>query len=279
MIILSQLISLACRIGGPVFAHQIYLRQLQRWRTFEPEFYVLDLLVDPQRIAVDAGANEGIYAGRMAQLAPKVHCFEPIPWFAAALRQKLRRSVVVHEIALSNRSGTGELRIPYRENVELHGTTTLELDNPLPGSTHIRLVPCLVRSLDSCIDEPVGFIKIDVEGHELAVLEGAQRILTRDCPTLLVESERRHNLTAPESVFEFLQGLGYVGAFLKEGRLQSLSSFDSKVDQAPENVPDIHSNKTAKERAQTSGPYVNNFIFSSPDKATRLFKIHAGQSG
>jgi FkbM family methyltransferase len=219
------------------------------------------------------GANEGIYAGRMAQLTSKVHCFEPIPWFAEALRQKLSRSIVVHEIALSNRSGTGDLRIPYRDNVELHGTTTLEPGNPLPGSTHVRVVPCILRPLDSCIDQPVGFIKIDVEGHELAVLEGAQRILARDCPTLLVESERRHNFTAPESVFEFLQGLGYAGAFLKEGRIQPLSLFDSKVDQAPENVPDIHSSKTAEERRRTSGPYVNNFIFASPEKITPLFKI------
>src|SRR5690242_16960813 len=258
MMILSQLISLACRIGGPRFAHQVYLRQLERWRTFEPEFYLLDRLVDPRRIAVDVGANEGIYAGRMAQLTSTVHCFEPIPWFAEALRQKLSRSIVVHEIALSNRSGMGELRIPYRDDVELHGTTTLEPGNPLPGSTHVRVVPCTVRPLDACIDEPVGFIKIDVAVHELAVLEGAQHILTRDHPTLLVESERRHNLNAPESVFEFLHGLGYAGAFLKEGRIQPLSSFNCEIDQAPENVPDIYST-TAEERRLTRCSYVNNF--------------------
>jgi FkbM family methyltransferase len=270
MILVSQVIDLAKRLGGPRFAHGVYLRQLDRWKTFEPEFYLLDQLVDPRRVAIDVGANEGIYSGRMTQLTQKVHCFEPIPWFATALGKKLSRKAIVHQIALSNRTGTGELRIPYRDELEMHGTTTLEAENPLPGSTHVKVVTCDVRRLDDCIQEPVGFIKIDVEGHELAVLEGARRILESDRPVLLVESEYRHNAAAPESIFRFLEERGFQGAYLKDGRVTELSAFVRAVDQAGENVPDIHSGQSTEERRRTRRPYINNFIFSPREKPLRL---------
>jgi FkbM family methyltransferase len=252
MIIVSQLIDLACRIGGPRFAHEILLRRLERWRTFESEYFLLDHLVDPQRAAVDVGANEGIYTGRLAQLCPLVHCFEPIPWLAADLRVKLRPSVIVHEAAASNRTGSGELRIPYRDEIEMHGTSTIEPSNPLDDSTHVKVVPCRLETLDTAVREPVGLIKIDVEGHELAVLQGAVELIRRDRPVLLVETEKRHSPDAPESIFAFLGSLGYCGCFLQDERPWALSAFKPQQHQSPANL----AGGTHK-----IGTYINNFIF------------------
>src|SRR5579885_1513889 len=108
MSLVSPVLELAGRLGGPRFEHRLRIWRTLRWRNYEPEFYLLDHLVDPTRAAVDVGANEGIYAERMAQLSPLVHCFEPNPSFAAALRAKLDPKVTVHELALSNRKGEAE---------------------------------------------------------------------------------------------------------------------------------------------------------------------------
>ena len=252
MIIASQLINLACRIGGPRFAHTVYLRRLERWRTFEAEYFLLDHLVDPRQAAVDVGANEGIYAGRLAQLCPSVHCFEPIPWMAAALRVKLPPSVTVHEAAASNRTGTGELRIPYHGETQMHGTSTIEAANRLEDSTEVKVVPCRLETLDEAVREPVGFLKIDVEGHELAVLQGAAALIRRDRPVLLVESEKRHSPDAPESIFAFLGSLGYGGCFLEDGRPWALSAFQVQQHQQPANLAG---------GTRRIGTYINNFIF------------------
>ena len=58
------------------------------------------------------------------------------------------------------------------------------------------------------------FLKIDVEGHELAVLEGARHTLEAHRPTILLECEARHRADGDvRPVFELLQSLGYEGSF------------------------------------------------------------------
>ena len=262
MLIVSQFVDLLARAGGPRVAHQILLRRLERWRTYEAEYYMLDRLVDRRRTAVDVGGNIGVFSGRLAQLCPRVLCFEPIPWFAAALRAKLSARVIVNEIALSDHEGWAELRIPYAGDVENHGNSTMEAANTLHEATRVKRVGCAVNLLDNVVDEPVGFIKIDVEGHELAVLRGATRTLTRYQPTLLIESEKRHNSAAPEAIFRFMAELGFSGEFLDEGTLKPVAAFR----------PDVHQQEDALRTRMREGPlstcrYVNNFIFRPTSKA------------
>ncbi len=249
MFLLSQLIELASWIGGPRFAFRVELRRMQRWKTYEPEFFLLDRLVDPSRIAIDVGANEGYFAGRLSQLCCRVDCFEPIPELAETLRRKLSPSVIVHEIALSNRIGTATLRIPHGEYAEMHGSATLDERNGLDGYLGFRSISCRVDRLDDVVRQPVGFIKIDVEGHELAVLEGAEGILARDCPVVLVESEARHNYGAPANVFDFLRLHDYEGFFLEQERLVPVHLFDVAVNQRVDNL------------INQRNKYINNFIF------------------
>ena len=168
---------------------------------------------------------------------------------AGDLASKLPRNVVLHRAAASDRSGTACLRIPYRGNVALHGTATIEAKNELGGTTHTRDLDCKLVTLDQVIEEPVGFIKIDVEGHELAVLKGAVRLLQRCQPIVLIESERRHHPDAPENVFEFFAERGYVGLALIDNRLCSLDGFDALRHQASD---------------RKGRHYVNNFLFLPP---------------
>ena len=252
MFLASKLIDLLCMVSGPRFAHEVFLHRLERWRSFEPEYFFLHLLADPVRAAIDIGANEGIYAGRLSQLCRTVHCFEPNPRLAAQLRMKLRRSVIVHEVAASNERGVGELRVPYSGKTEMHGTATIAKENLLDGATTVERCQCRLERLDDAIGESVGFIKIDVEGHELAVLEGAVKILKRDRPVLLIESERRHHSEAPENIFNFMANHHYEGFFLEGYKLRSISAF----------IPDSHQNLAALQAGvRKIGLYVNNFIF------------------
>lgn len=231
MFLISSLIDAAARMSGPLNRHRLHLARMARWGKGEPEWHLLDHLVDPARAAVDVGANVGLYAGRLAQLCPQVHAFEPIPWLADDLAAKLPDNVRLHRLALSNATGTATLRIPTRSGIEEHGLATLEKRNALAGLDSVRTIHCALGRLDDVIDDPVGFVKIDVEGHELAVLQGATRILREHRPVLLIESEARHHPDAPGNVFALLQDEGFAGFFLAGGRLRGLGAFaaDSKA--------------------------------------------------
>jgi hypothetical protein len=101
----------------------------------------------------------------------------------------------------------------------------------------------------------VGFIKIDGEGHELAVLQGAQQTIRASLPNLLVEIEERHRAGAIGDVSAFLTYLGYEGFFILDGKVLPLAQFDKSVHQDPANIG------SWKEGWERRGVYVNNFFF------------------
>jgi FkbM family methyltransferase len=225
---------------------------LWRWRigTQEPEWHLLEWLVDPGRAAIDVGANYGGYAGRLAQLARRVHCFEPFPAAAELLALRLPPSVVIHCAAASDRAGTSQLLVPSKaDGRPAVAIATLEADNPNARGAGVQAIMCDLIALDDVITEPVGFIKIDVEGHELIVLRGATRILTQDRPVLLIESTDFLCPEAPDHVFRFLGDRGYEGLFLFENRLLSIHTFEKQR----------HQRQTADGRPRE--PYAYNFIF------------------
>jgi hypothetical protein len=78
--------------------------------------------------------------------------------------------------------------------------------------------------------QDVSFIKIDVEGHELSVLEGGVRTIANNRPVLWVEIEQRHLSRPMSDVFEFIKSLGYDGGFY-DGTFQPLEKFRYEIHQ------------------------------------------------
>ncbi len=167
----------------------------------------------------------GVYTWLMTPLSRRVIVFEPNPNLAKRLawfcRLTLRMSVTVHNMALSNQNGMTKLRIPVRD----HGRGTIETANDLAGwetrEVQVRMCP-----LDDFPKLDIGFMKINVEGHELAVLQGAETQLRRSQPNLLIEASDEFRPNAVASVSVFLEQLGYAGSFLHNGGWVKIKSFD-----------------------------------------------------
>ena len=84
------------------------------WRSGyrEAELNYLSRIVPRTRQSVDVGANLGVYSRALSKLTSTVHAFEPNRELAQLLRRTLPPNVIVHELALSSRSGTATLRTP-----------------------------------------------------------------------------------------------------------------------------------------------------------------------
>lgn len=111
-----------------------------------------------------------------------------------------------------------------------------------------------VRRLDDLVvPDRVSFIKCDVEGHELQVLDGGSELVSRR-PTMLMEIEQRHHDEPIQLVLEHLQDLGYdVFAVRPEG-LAPLDDFDVQVEQT------AHLLRRTSSNSGEPGRYVKDFL-------------------
>lgn len=238
------------------FCALLDLRDRLRPDSGEPELAFLPWLCDSESLAVDVGANHGAYTAALLRVAGRVVACEPNPRlvrvlerrFAAPLRGGRLRLVAA---AVSDRDGEVELFIPHQASA-LASTERRGGPAEMLAGESIK-VPC--RRLDSLGLEGLGFLKIDVEGHETAVLDGARDSIARDRPSLLIEAEERHNPGAVEWIRGFLGPLGYQGFYLLEGRLRPVGDFDAARLQNPAALDPAG---TRRLKGQT---YINNFLF------------------
>jgi FkbM family methyltransferase len=197
----------------------------------EYELRILRRYVPRDRVAIDVGANEGIYAYHLSRYARSVVAFEPNPRYDRALRF-LPRNVTVRVEALSSAPGTLPLHIPASANGELESWATLEATElPLARSIDVP-----VRRLDDLELGPVGFIKMDVEGHEMAVLEGADATIRRDRPVLLVEAEDEYRPGATSDLFRWASEHSYRGCFFQKGHAVPVEDFRVADHQGHKNI-------------------------------------------
>jgi len=250
-------------------------------RLVEPEIRLVPLLCKTDSISADVGAGQGDYTKIMGQYSKFVHAFEPVTKFSDELARKRfvrGKNVQVHQLALSDHHGTKIMRIPYFKN-RFHGplasyyVSSFEVASnryfALHCPTYVRTEEMRVqtKTLDSFSLESLAFLKIDVEGHELSVLRGAEKTIQDHLPNMLIEIEERHNPGGHKEVFSWLIGQGYSGYFINEGRIVSIDKFDLELMQK---IP--LENIGHRFTGDIPG-YVNNFIFLHNSKGKKILPM------
>ena len=225
---------------------------MHRPKSAERELSYLGKVIPEDAVTVDVGANCGLYTRQLARLSRQVHAFEPSGQMARLLRRTSAPNVSVHEIALSDHNGDAELFIPQGDDGLVFGLASLE--PRVDSSTKLVSTHVPTARLDAVIDQDVAFVKIDVEGHELNVLNGAVELLDRCQPVFLVEAEDRHRAEATRSVFEFFRDKSYRGFFLKDHEVIGVDQF------RPESLQDAEALRADGGR-KAGQFYVNNFFF------------------
>lgn len=210
----------------PRFAHAI-LRIYGA--NYEREMELLGALCDPTRTGIDVGAKVGMYTYRIRDRSSDVIAFEPVPLFNQMLRRVFEgRRGRIEPYALSNAHGHATLRMPFRANGGAEfGRSTIEPANSLAHHTvdHSRELEIETRTLDQYRLHNVGFIKIDVEGHELAVLDGAEETLASSRPNLLVECNDDHQPGGVAKLARWLAAHDYDGYFALGTQLVSIAAY------------------------------------------------------
>lgn len=180
------------------------------------QFYSLLSKAKKEIVVVDVGAQTGSFS-LLAKYLPdsQWYAFEPISEAVAQLKVNLSlnaiKNVSVEEACVSNEAGHKILKLPS----DTHwGLATLG-DSPSRFNKYDQRKVKAIK-LDDFIDEHhishVDFMKIDTEGWELFVLKGAQKMIQRDHPVILMEyneSNMKQCGVSQLEVHELLKELGY----------------------------------------------------------------------
>jgi FkbM family methyltransferase len=224
-----------------------------RFRDQRAELAFIKRHVRQDDIVCDIGANKGSFIYWLSCWCwdGKVVAFEPQPELARRLVNTCNAiklsNVTVEAKAVYSRSGNRTLFIPtqHQPGASLHN-----------NEKDCKTIPVSVVTLDDyfCSDARIGLLKIDVEGAELHVLKGAERILRTCAPILVFECENRHLESGTvKDTFSYLENLGYEGRFICRNRILPISKFD----------PSLHQRQDG-EWFWKNKDYCNNFIFVNP---------------
>lgn len=172
---------------------------LRRYGEYQQlELELLLSILTPDSVVYDVGANIGYHTTAFASRARQVISFEPNPQNFALLQKNTadHERVTRYQAAVSNTVGTGYIA---------------DFDPAVYGNFgHMTMttsgveVPCM--TLDALNHAPPDLIKIDVEGHEYEVLQGAIHLLKRQRPVVYYEAIETPNLS---EIYNMLTALDY----------------------------------------------------------------------
>ncbi len=185
------------------------------------------------RVLFDVGANRGAWTRHAldATQDAQIHCFEPL----SALYQRLHANrfperVVCHPVGLSD--DVGERPI-YVETTSLHNRRLGPADGPsIPKTETIRLTTLDAYCAEQDIDQ-IDFLKLDVEGHELAVLRGGQAMIRNEGIRRIQFEYGPFNIYARvllRDFFAFFQDLPYDIYKITPRRLIPLPAYDPRLE-------------------------------------------------
>ena len=153
---------------------------------------------------LDIGAHTGTYAISLADYCQQVYAFEPqrMTYYAlcGGVALSNRTNITCLNIALGspNQIGSGQLKIVSPDG---GGSTLLA-----PSTSVLRQETVTIQTLDQQNLNSIGFIKIDVEGNELAVIEGGLETLKRsNYPPIIFEL---NDIDQPNPI-KLLEQIGY----------------------------------------------------------------------
>jgi FkbM family methyltransferase len=214
-------------MGSHIFWYGSYSREI---------LLVLDRILRPGMVVFDVGANLGevaIFAAKRVAPGGKVVCFEPLSKLAGVLRENIARNpgiqVEVVECGVADRIGSAPLFTlsgRFQREGDHAGLATLyaQQGRETPGGT----IP--LTTLDhhcGASESRVDLIKVDVEGAELPVLQGAHDLIGRFRPWLILEVQRDTSEAAgydQADILRFLEPLAYTFARIgRRGRLSTLT--------------------------------------------------------
>ena len=202
----------------------------------EQEINLIRDFISPGTDSIDIGVYRGVYSYEMSKYSKVVHSFEPNPILLNNIKinlKKIIKNINFYNCALSNKEGLVSLRVPIRnkdfnrKNYEEYfqmGKASIHNENRF-DDFEVFNVEC--QKLDNFnFSNKISFIKIDVEGHEMEVIKGAEKTIKNNKPILLVEIEEQYTKKNINDTLRYINSLGYNSFYFNDSKLVNTNNLN-----------------------------------------------------
>jgi FkbM family methyltransferase len=200
----------------------------------EPDLEIVKSLVDDGNYVVDIGANIGVYTVFLSGLVKetgRVYSFEPVPSTFSYLHNSITKlglsNVIARQIAITEGACRIRMAVPKDDRGVANFYQAAVVPSGSAGGVQ-SIVEVDALSLDEALSDEVGrigFIKCDVEGHELYCLHGAKKTLrfSRSAWLIEVSGDPRKAGSNAARVFQLMTANGYSAWVFRHGKLEQWS--------------------------------------------------------
>jgi FkbM family methyltransferase len=225
------------------------IKRLHYYRTLksfnvesEPDLFIVKEFVTEGDLVIDIGANIGVYTRYLSNFVGatgKVMSIEPIPVTYSFLINNIEKlkllNVETYNVAITEKKYTSQMYIPAGISGENYFRAKfLDMKDNI-NKMNLRAIEVKCVPLDmlvNSVDRSISFIKIDVEGFEMSVLNGAKKALENNKPSLLVEidGDPSDNGSNADCVLKFLQAFNYKPYIFIDKKLKSWQVGDMNIN-------------------------------------------------
>lgn len=212
---------------------KLYIQRLKNGQYQGSNWTFAQTLIDDWTRALDVGTNNGCNAIHYAKRFTSVECFEPTPLaqdlWTNTVRDNTVTNVTLYKNAVGECAKTTEIVTHWKngghnhlENKDRPRWSGKKWTTRDAKPRQRTCIPVQVETIDSYNFQDVGFIKIDVEGYEKFVLEGAVDTIARCRPTLqleIVAGQCRKFGYWGEDMIEWIRSMDYTVVSKKRGNL------------------------------------------------------------
>jgi FkbM family methyltransferase len=214
----------------------LYIQRLQAGQYQKSNWVFARTLIQDWRRCIDIGSNNACNAIHYSKQFDTVECFEPtqlaISLWTNTIRDNKVTNCNLHTDALGEQNKTTEIILHAKNGGHNHLSNSdrpqwsgKEWRTRISKTRSRQLQQVQVRTLDSYQFSDVDFIKIDVEGYEKFVLEGAQQTIQNNRPILqleIVANQCRKFGYWGEDMIDWIRSWDYVVVSRRRGRLDGV---------------------------------------------------------
>lgn len=186
--------------------------------TLLEQFIKKKMLNSHKETALDIGANIGNHSVFFSNFFKSVHSFEPNPitYDVLSINSKYtapKKNITPHNIGLSDR----DTKLPFIINPNnIGGSKIISLETNSKNYEKINIKVKRADEIKNLLKENISLIKIDIEGHEINALKGAEEIIKLNKPVILFEQGAEDIIDSSSEVIEYLSKLNYSFYTMKE---------------------------------------------------------------